>query len=107
MDRSETLPWDNLRRAASFHGTVWRVDNRAKGSAIWRPVAFMGRGLRRHGGKGMNARLLTSKFVALAALLIAAAVPGHAQAQDYPNRLIKIIQGFPPGGNVDLIARIL
>jgi len=29
------------------------------------------------------------------------------QAQDYPNRLIKIIQGFPPGGNVDLIARIL
>src|ERR1041384_1451955 len=63
--------------------------------------------LRRHGDKGMNARLLASKFVALAALLIAAAVPAHAQAQDYPNRLIKIIQGFPPGGNVDLIARIL
>jgi tripartite-type tricarboxylate transporter receptor subunit TctC len=35
------------------------------------------------------------------------AAPSHAQAQDYPNRLIKIIQGFPPGGNVDLIARIL
>src|ERR1043166_6931886 len=55
----------------------------------------------------MTARLLASKFVALAVLLIAAAVPSHAQAQDYPNHLIKIIQGFPPGGNVDLIARIL
>ena len=30
-----------------------------------------------------------------------------AQAQDYPNRLIKMVQGFPPGGNVDIIARIL
>ena len=27
--------------------------------------------------------------------------------QDYPNRIIKILQGFPPGGNVDIIARIL
>ena len=27
--------------------------------------------------------------------------------QDYPNRIIKIMQGFPPGGNVDIIARIL
>src|ERR1051326_3893578 len=103
MDRSETLLWDNLGREASFHGTVWRVDNRAKGSAIWRPAAFTGTWLRRHGGKGMTARLLASKFVALAVLLIAAAVPSHAQAQDYPNHLIKIIQGFPPGGNVDLI----
>lgn len=31
----------------------------------------------------------------------------HAQAQDYPNRLIKIVTGFPPGGNVDAVARIL
>ena len=30
-----------------------------------------------------------------------------AQAQDYPNRLIKVMQGFPPGGNVDIIARLL
>ena len=32
---------------------------------------------------------------------------GCAAQQDYPNRLIKIMQGFPPGGNVDIIARIL
>jgi tripartite-type tricarboxylate transporter receptor subunit TctC len=28
-------------------------------------------------------------------------------AQDYPNRLIKFMHGFPPGGNVDIIARLL
>ena len=44
-------------------------------------------------------------IVAVAAAFVVAAPPAHSQ--DYPNRLIKIIQGFPPGGNVDLIARIL
>lgn len=48
------------------------------------------------------------KLAAIAAVAAAfvAAAPA-ALGQDYPNRLIKIIQGFPPGGNVDLIARIL
>jgi tripartite-type tricarboxylate transporter receptor subunit TctC len=32
---------------------------------------------------------------------------GSALAQNYPTRLIKILQGFPPGGNVAVIARIL
>src|SRR5262245_4842511 len=30
-----------------------------------------------------------------------------APAQDYPNRLIKMMHGFPPGGNVDVIARLM
>jgi tripartite-type tricarboxylate transporter receptor subunit TctC len=30
-----------------------------------------------------------------------------ALAQVYPNRLIKIVNGFPPGGNVDAIARVM
>jgi tripartite-type tricarboxylate transporter receptor subunit TctC len=30
-----------------------------------------------------------------------------ARAQDYPNHLIKLMLGFPPGGNVDVIARLM
>jgi tripartite-type tricarboxylate transporter receptor subunit TctC len=43
----------------------------------------------------------------LAAALIFAGLTGAASAQAYPSRIIKFIQGFPPGGNVDIIARIL
>jgi tripartite-type tricarboxylate transporter receptor subunit TctC len=39
------------------------------------------------------------------AVLVGLCAP--AAAQDYPTRLIKFMQGFPPGGNVDIIARIL
>jgi tripartite-type tricarboxylate transporter receptor subunit TctC len=42
----------------------------------------------------------------LAALLAAALSIGIAQAQDYPNRPVKIIVPTPPGGPVDVIARI-
>ena len=43
----------------------------------------------------------------LAALLTWAALTTAAPAQDYPTRLIKLMQGFPPGGNVEFIARLL
>jgi tripartite-type tricarboxylate transporter receptor subunit TctC len=42
--------------------------------------------------------------VGLAALT---ALAGLAHAQQYPTRLIKMVHGFPPGGNVDEIARIM
>jgi tripartite-type tricarboxylate transporter receptor subunit TctC len=45
------------------------------------------------------------KLITGTALVIALAA--SAQAQTYPSRTIKIMQGFPPGGNVDIIARIL
>lgn len=48
---------------------------------------------------------MVCKFVSAVALLLGLAA--GAQAQDYPTRLIKIVQGFGPGGNVDIIARIL
>ena len=43
-------------------------------------------------------------LAALAALL--GALPGHAQ-DDYPNRPVKIIVPFAPGGSTDVVARIL
>jgi len=48
----------------------------------------------------MNGKILT-------ALAVLAALAGAAHADDYPNRLIKMMHGFPPGGNVDIIARLL
>ena len=48
---------------------------------------------------------MIGRLIAAAALLVALAA--SAQAQNYPNRIIKIMLGFPPGGNVDIIARML
>ena len=45
--------------------------------------------------------------VALAACAAALFVPAALQAQDYPNRPITIIVGFPPGGSTDAAMRIL
>jgi tripartite-type tricarboxylate transporter receptor subunit TctC len=43
--------------------------------------------------------------MALAVGLTLGAVP--AAAQDYPNRPIKFLQGFAPGGNADIISRVV
>src|SRR4029079_16984808 len=45
--------------------------------------------------------------IGVAVLAAVVASLSVARADDYPNRLIKFMQGFPPGGNVDIIARIL
>lgn len=49
----------------------------------------------------MLARVFTA-----AALMLAGVGLADAQ-QAYPNRLIHLMQGFPPGGNVDIIARVI
>ena len=48
----------------------------------------------------MNFQSLTA---ALALLVVASA----AIAQDYPSKPIRLTVGFPPGGNVDLVARLV
>jgi tripartite-type tricarboxylate transporter receptor subunit TctC len=49
-------------------------------------------------------RIIGRLALALALLLSLAASP---QAQDYPNRPVKIVVPYPPGGSNDVIARIL
>src|SRR5579863_9278378 len=47
-------------------------------------------------------------IAALAAALAVAAPSGGARAQaDYPNRTVKLIVPYPPGGGTDLLARVL
>jgi tripartite-type tricarboxylate transporter receptor subunit TctC len=40
------------------------------------------------------------------AFLLAALIAFHASAQTYPNKPIKLLVGFPPGGSADVVARV-
>jgi len=52
------------------------------------------------------ARPLALRLVALGLLLVGQAAPGAAQGT-YPNRPIKWIVSFPPGGSTDVVARAM
>jgi tripartite-type tricarboxylate transporter receptor subunit TctC len=82
------------------HEALWRVDKSPKPGAKLPLIAC---GLRSNCVIREDTMIRT--FVTAAAVVISFATA--APAQDYPNRLIKFVQGFPPGGNVDIIARIL
>jgi tripartite-type tricarboxylate transporter receptor subunit TctC len=49
---------------------------------------------------------MMKRLVAAMAVLVGLSCGAPAQ-QAYPNRIIHLMQGFPPGGNVDIIARII
>ncbi len=49
----------------------------------------------------------TAITAALLAALAIAAAAGSANAQNYPDRAVKVIVGYPPGGPVDIIARVV
>ena len=53
----------------------------------------------------MSVRILRVALALGLVLLAAAAVPVHAQ--NYPERVVRIISPYPPGGSVDLMARVL
>jgi tripartite-type tricarboxylate transporter receptor subunit TctC len=57
------------------------------------------------GGHLMKFKTSMIAFGALAA--VAWLVPDVAFTQDYPSRAIKIVAGFPPGGGVDTVARLI
>ncbi len=49
-----------------------------------------------------------SRILALALALCLAPFAAHAQSADkYPERSIKIIVPFPPGGSVDVLGRLI
>ncbi len=45
--------------------------------------------------------------IAAASLAAAAIAPPHAVGQEYPHRAVKIIVSAPPGGGVDIVARVV
>ena len=51
--------------------------------------------------------LIASLVLAVPALAPLALLPAPALAQPYPNRVIKMIVPFPPGGPIDTMGRLV
>ncbi len=71
-----------------------------------RPTTPVGRPWSR-GGRGLHRVCVSRPGIARAILsILVAIIATTARGQDYPSHMIKLLHGFPPGGNVDVLARI-
>lgn len=52
-------------------------------------------------------KLSRRHFLHLAGAATALTIPGPAQAQSYPNRSVRLVIGYTPGGSADLTARLM
>jgi tripartite-type tricarboxylate transporter receptor subunit TctC len=76
---------------ATISRAIWKRDRQASNVSAKRMEDLM-------------ARRLIGLAIALAATI---ALSGGVAAQDYPNRTVKIIVPFPPGGTADAMPRIV
>jgi tripartite-type tricarboxylate transporter receptor subunit TctC len=47
------------------------------------------------------------RYLVAAVMLSLAGLAGHTSAQSYPNKTIRLLVGFPPGGGADFTARLM
>src|SRR2546430_744255 len=96
--RATTLP----NKASTTFGPVVTPASLTR----WQATRELNRFDRRIKTRGMEAMSKVSRLVAIVVLSLIAS-SAQLAAQAYPDRVVRIINPYPPGGSVDVMARIL